>query len=162
MIPSTIAAGRVLGSRAEIQTEGMSVVAVAAGIERMGVSVEATAARLCPSESRLLHAAERRLLHLAPIEDRGRLATRMWVRKDAAFQLLGYGLTVDPEQVEAGHSGDQGTIRLEHPDGGVASVHVTDVPVGGDYVCAIATPCPPEEVRYWGRLESRRLIEART
>lgn len=150
LMPPVAAASRWLGARVEITAEGLWAMALGEGIERMGVSVETAVPHLGLSESRLLHSAEWQQVHTAPPKDRGRLAARMWVRKDAALQLLGYGLTVDPGCIDAGHGGDRGRLRLEHPDGVVSSVHVTDVRLSDDHLCAIATWHRPDEVRYWG------------
>lgn len=150
LTPPTTAGGKWLGARVEIAAEGLWAVALGENIERMGASVETAIPHLGLSESRLLHAAEWQKVHTARRADRGKLATQMWVRKDAALQLLGYGLEVDPGCIDASHSGDRGRVRLEHPDGVVSSVHVTDVRLSDDHVCAIATWHRPEEVRYWG------------
>lgn len=147
--PPAVAAGKRLGARVEITAEGLWAMALGEGIERMGVSVETAAPHLGLSESRLLHSAEWQRVQTAPVQDRAMLATRMWVRKDAALQLLGYGLTVDPGRIDAGHPGDRGRVRLEHPDGVVSSVHVTDVRLGDNHLCSIATWYRPDEIRYW-------------
>ncbi|AXK33727.1 hypothetical protein DVA86_14755 [Streptomyces armeniacus] len=150
LAPPAVAAGKRLGAQVEITADGLWAMALGEGIDRMGVSVETAAPHLGLSESRLLHSSEWQTVHTAPRKERGKLATRMWVRKDAALQLLGYGLTVDPGRIDAGHPGDRGRVRLEHPDGVVSSVHVTDVRLSDDHLCAIATWYRPDEIRYWG------------
>ncbi|OEV04860.1 4-phosphopantetheinyl transferase family protein [Streptomyces oceani] len=149
-LPSAVAAGRRLGTRVEITAYGLWAMALGERVGRMGVSAETAPPHLGTSESRLLHATEWQLVRRAPREQRGKLATRLWVRKDAALQLLGYGLTLDPGRMVAGYQGDRGRVRLEHPDGVVSTVHVTDVHISERHVCSIATWHRPDEVRYWG------------
>ncbi|WP_327155970.1 4'-phosphopantetheinyl transferase superfamily protein [Streptomyces tubercidicus] len=123
-------------------TRGLLVVACGDDARRMGFSVEsvrpATTPPYTPYEVLTVHEA-----HLAagrPAAARDRLVTRFWVRKDAALQAVGCGLSLAPERIEAGFHGDHGTVRVPGFHGAEVLLSVRNFAFSAAYECAVAVP----------------------
>jgi 4'-phosphopantetheinyl transferase len=110
------------------------VVAVARGDEPIGIDVEPIMAT-GPGEVAFDEVGfdavafspdERALVMSHPDHERAIARTAMWVRKEAVLKRTGVGLTTSPEDFDALASGDV----------------LTDVDVGKDYRCALATAEP--------------------
>ncbi|MFE9143513.1 hypothetical protein [Streptomyces tubercidicus] len=82
-------------------------------------------------------AARRRL---RPAAARDRLVTRFWVRKDAALQAVGCGLSLAPERIEAGFHGDHGTVRVPGFHGAEVLFSGRNFAFSAAYECAVAVP----------------------
>lgn len=129
-------------------THGLLVVACGDGARQMGFSVESV--RHVRQESSplstpygILTAQEARTAAARPAAERERLITRYWVRKDAALQAVGRGLSLAPERIEAGFPGETGTVTVPGPCGTGIPVRVRNVALSPAYEFAVATPEPP-------------------
>ncbi|MFE7316673.1 hypothetical protein ACFU7T_26795 [Streptomyces sp. NPDC057555] len=129
-------------------THGLLVVACGDGARQMGFSVESV--RHVRRESSLLHTPyeiltphESRTAAARPPAERERLITRYWVRKDAALQAVGSGLSLAPERIEAGFPSDTGTVTVPGPYGTEIPVFVRNFRFSAAYEFAVATPEPP-------------------
>ncbi|WP_157878854.1 4'-phosphopantetheinyl transferase superfamily protein [Streptomyces sp. CT34] len=128
-------------------TRGLLVVACGDGARQMGFSVESV--RRVRQETSPLHtpyeiltARESRAAAGRPAAERERLITRFWVRKDAALQAVGRGLSLAPERIEAGFPADSGTVTVPGPCGSEIPVSVRNFTFCPAYEFAVATPEP--------------------
>lgn len=125
-------------------TRGLLVVACGEDARQMGFSVESVRRGSPPPHTpcevltaRELHAADR-----FPETERERMITRFWVRKDAAMQAAGGGLSIAPERIEAGFPADHGTVTVPGPYGCEVPVSVRNFTFSPSYEFAVATPEP--------------------
>ncbi|MGG7572810.1 hypothetical protein [Streptomyces sirii] len=125
-------------------TRGLLVVACGEDARRMGFSVESVRRDDCPPDTpyEVLTARESQLAASRPADERERLITRFWVRKDAAMQAVGRGLSVSPERIEAGFGADHGTVTVPDPYGLEVQVSVRNFAFSAAYEFAVATPEP--------------------
>lgn len=123
-------------------TRGLLVVACGDDARRMGFSVESVRPETSPPYTpyEVLTAHETGLVAGCPAAGRDRLVTRFWVRKDAALQAVGRGLSLAPERIEAGFPGDHGTVRVPGFHGGEVLVSVRNFAFSPAYECAVAVP----------------------
>lgn len=125
-------------------TRGLLVVACGEDARQMGFSVESVRPVACPSGTpcEVLTAHESQLAAGCPAPERERLITRFWVRKDAAMQAVGRGLSIAPERIEAGFATDRGTVAVPGPYGFEVPVSVRNFAFSSAYEFAVATPEP--------------------
>ncbi|WP_329395862.1 hypothetical protein OHA45_18965 [Streptomyces lydicus] len=144
-LPDRVATAMAAATHWELYgTRGLLVVACGEDARRMGFSVESvrreTAAPSTPYE--VLTAREAQLAATCPAAERERLITRFWVRKDAAMQAVGRGLSIAPERIEAGFSTDRGTVSVPGPYGLEVPVSVRNFAFADSYEFAVATAEP--------------------
>lgn len=125
-------------------TRGLLVVACGDDARQMGFSVESVRRETSSSHTpyEVLTARESQLTANCPADERERLITRFWVRKDAAMQAVGRGLSVAPERIEAGFPADHGTVSVPGPYGLEVPVSVRNFTFSAAYEFAVATPEP--------------------
>jgi phosphopantetheinyl transferase len=68
--------------------------------QRIGVDIELVQPRPTNFAQEFFTAAEQARLNAAPPDLRDLLTTALWSAKEATLKATGYGLTVDPRQVE--------------------------------------------------------------
>ncbi|MFH8678953.1 hypothetical protein [Streptomyces lydicus] len=144
-LPARVATAMAAATHWELYgTRGLLVVACGEDARRMGFSVESVrreaAAPTTPYE--VLTAREARLAATCPDAERERLITRFWVRKDAAMQAVGRGLSIAPERIEAGFPADHGTVSVPGPYGLEVPVSVRNFAFAASYEFAVATAEP--------------------
>ncbi|MFB7635710.1 4'-phosphopantetheinyl transferase superfamily protein [Streptomyces sp. NPDC056149] len=148
-LPSRVRTAMTAAAHWELYgTHGLLVVACGDGARQMGFSVESV--RHVRRESSPLHTPyeiltphESRTAAARPAAERERLITRYWVRKDAALQAVGSGLSLAPERIEAGFPSDTGTVAVPGPCGTEIPVRVRNFRFSAAYEFAVATPEPP-------------------
>ncbi|MGW2025242.1 hypothetical protein [Streptomyces decoyicus] len=125
-------------------TRGLLVVACGDDARQMGFSVESVRPETSPSHTpyEVLTAHESRTAADCPAAERERLVTRFWVRKDAALQAVGRGLSLAPERIEAGFPADRGTVTVPGPYGIEVPVFVRNFTFSPSHEFAVATPEP--------------------
>ncbi|MGW7249776.1 4'-phosphopantetheinyl transferase family protein [Streptomyces decoyicus] len=125
-------------------TRGLLVVACGDDARQMGFSVESVRPETSPPHTpyEVLTAHESRTAARCPAAERERLVTRFWVRKDAALQAVGRGLSLAPERIEAGFPADRGTVTVPGPYGFEVPVFVRNFTFSPSYEFAVATPEP--------------------
>ncbi|MEU9122463.1 hypothetical protein AB0C96_21820 [Streptomyces sp. NPDC048506] len=125
-------------------TRGLLVVACGEDARQMGFSVESVRRGANPPHTpyEVLTAHESQLAAGCPTAERERLITRFWVRKDAAMQAVGRGLSIAPERIEAGFPTDRGTVAVPGPYGMEVPVSVRNFTFSPAYEFAVATPEP--------------------
>ncbi|MGW7578843.1 hypothetical protein [Streptomyces sp. NPDC054765] len=144
-LPGRVSAAMAAASHWELYgTRGLLVVACGDDARQMGFSVESVCPETSPPHTpyEVLTAQEARTAAGCPAAERERLVTRFWVRKDAALQAVGRGLSVAPELIEAGFPGDRGTVTVPGPYGTEVPVLVRDFAFSASYEFAVATPEP--------------------
>ncbi len=125
-------------------TRGLLVVACGEDARQMGFSVESVrrGSPPPPTPYEVLTARELRAADRFPEAERERMITRFWVRKDAAMQAAGGGLSSAPERIEAGFPADHGTVTVPGPYGVDVPVSVRNFTFSPSYEFAVATPEP--------------------
>ncbi|MFB6438313.1 hypothetical protein ACFCVY_16270 [Streptomyces sp. NPDC056411] len=125
-------------------TRGLLIVACGEDARAMGFSVESVRGEgaLPQTQDAVLTAQESRTAAGCPAAERERLITRFWVRKDAAMQAVGRGLSIAPERIEAGFPADRGTVRVPGPYGTEVPVSVRNFAFFPSYEFAVAIPEP--------------------
>ncbi|MFD8543739.1 hypothetical protein [Streptomyces sp. NPDC059649] len=125
-------------------TRGLLVVACGEDARQMGFSVESVRRGSPPPHTpyEVLTARELRAADRCPETERERMITRFWVRKDAAMQAAGGGLSIGPERIEAGFPADHGTVTVPGPYGCEVPVSVRNFTFSPSYEFAVATPEP--------------------
>lgn len=142
-LPGQVSAAMAAAGHWELYgTRGLLVVACGDDARRMGFSVESVRPETSPPYTpyEVLTAQETSLVAGRPAAGRDRLVTRFWVRKDAALQAVGRGLSLAPERIEAGFPGDHGTVRVPGFHGGEVLVAVRNFAFSSVYECAVAVP----------------------
>ncbi|MFE0374755.1 hypothetical protein ACFW1M_04025 [Streptomyces inhibens] len=144
-LPNRVSTAMATASHWELYgTRGLLVVACGEDARQMGFSVESvrpeSSAPHTPCE--VLTAHESRIAAGRPAAERERLITRFWVRKDAAMQAVGRGLSIAPDRIEAGFPTDQGTVTVPCPYGIEVPVSVRNFAFSPSYEFAVATPEP--------------------
>ncbi|WP_327225760.1 hypothetical protein OG229_19795 [Streptomyces platensis] len=142
-LPEQVSAAMAAAGHWELYgTRGLLVVACGDDARRMGFSVESVRPETSPPYTpyEVLTAHEAGLVAGCPAAGRDRLVTRFWVRKDAALQAVGRGLSLAPERIEAGFPGDHGTVRVPGFLGGEVLVAVRNFAFFPAYECAVAVP----------------------
>ncbi|MEU8783410.1 hypothetical protein [Streptomyces sp. NPDC048637] len=144
-LPGRVSAAMAAAGHWELYgTRGLLVVACGDDARRMGFSVESVRPETSPPHTpyEVLTAHESRLAATRPAAERDRLVTRFWVRKDAALQAVGRGLSLAPERIEAGFPGDRGTVAVPGPHGIEVPVSVRNFAFSPAYEFAVAIPEP--------------------
>ncbi|MFE3886490.1 hypothetical protein ACFXPQ_26890 [Streptomyces lydicus] len=144
-LPDRVSAAMAAAGHWELYgTRGLLIVACGEEARQMGFSVESVrpGASLPHTPYEVLTEQEARTAAGRPAAERERLVTRYWVRKDAALQAVGGGLSLAPERIEAGFPGDRGTVLVPGPQGLEAPVLVRNFTFSASYEFAVATPEP--------------------
>ncbi|MFF8788942.1 hypothetical protein [Streptomyces sp. NPDC015125] len=144
-LPDRVSAAMAAAAHWELYgTRGLLIVACGEDARRMGFSVESVrpGASLPHTPYEVLTDQESRTAAGCPAVERERLVTRFWVRKDAALQAVGGGLSLAPERIEAGFPADRGTVLVPGPYGLEVPVLVRNFAFSDSYEFAVATPEP--------------------
>ncbi|WP_162596904.1 4-phosphopantetheinyl transferase family protein [Streptomyces sp. NEAU-S7GS2] len=144
-LPERVSAAMAAAGHWELYgTRGLLVVACGDDARRMGFSVESVRPETSPPDTpyEVLTGHESRIAATRPAPERDRLVTRFWVRKDAALQAVGRGLSLAPERIEAGFPGDRGTVTVPGPHGLDVPVSVRNIAFSSAYEFAVAVPEP--------------------
>ena len=143
-LPDRVSAAMAAAPHWELYgTRGLLVVACGDDARRMGFSVESVRPTSPPhTPCEVLTAQEARTAAGRPSAERERLITRFWVRKDAALQAVGRGLSIAPERIEAGFPADRGTVTVPGPYGTEVPVYVRNFSFSSSYEFAVAVPEP--------------------
>lgn len=142
-LPDRVSAAMAAATHWELYaTRGLLIVACGEDARRMGFSVESvrSGASLPYTPYEVLTDQESRTVAGRPAAERERLVTRFWVRKDAALQAVGGGLSFAPERIEAGFPADRGTVLVPGPQGLEVPVLVRNFAFAPSYEFAVATP----------------------
>lgn len=144
-LPDRVSAAMAAATHWELYgTRGLLIVACGDDARRMGFSVESVRPETSPPHTpcEVLTAQESRTAASRPAAERERLITRFWVRKDAAMQAVGRGLSVAPERIEAGFPADRGTVTVPGPYGVEVPVLVRNFSFSPSYEFAVAVAEP--------------------
>ncbi|MGW7490901.1 hypothetical protein [Streptomyces sp. NPDC054786] len=144
-LPDRVGAAMATATHWELYgTRGLLIVACGDDAGQMGFSVESVRPGTSPPHApyEVLTAHESRTAAGRPAAERERLITRFWVRKDAALQAVGRGLSIAPERIEAGFPADRGTVTVPGPHGVEVPVFVRNFSLSPCYEFAVATPEP--------------------
>ncbi|MBT2401572.1 4'-phosphopantetheinyl transferase superfamily protein [Streptomyces sp. ISL-100] len=112
------------------------------GVDLDTVPARRVVDRLAPT---MLTPGEQESLERTAESERATAFLRLWARKEAAAKLTGRGLAASIAQLDV----TEATLAAP-PTGGVAAIHLLDVPAGDGHVVAVATTHRIDHVlAYW-------------
>jgi hypothetical protein len=98
--------------------------------------------------SHLFSPREQSFVEAAPRDARARLMSQLWVRKEAALRLSGFGRLAMAAEVDAVKEDPEGTVAVPCPGDprGSFTAYVHDLIIEPDAVAAAATSAPVEKI----------------
>jgi 4'-phosphopantetheinyl transferase len=122
---------------------GRAVVAVSQG-RAVGIDIEVLRSPfpLSPDDTQLFSRLERKTMTAVSPAQADKRRYEIWVRKEAVTKCLGTGLTAALAEIECSKNGDTWVTASATPE----VIAYQDVPMGDDYVAAVAVSAPPAQV----------------